>query len=358
MKLFHYLASPDVLANKANLVIMLHRRLFQAAASVDFPSIRIFNGLRQSFGTIGQPQRWVNICGNVSDQDGISSLSYSLNGGPAFPLSIGPDGCRLVAPGDFNIELLFSELQVGRNMLVVSAKDGAGQRTTEKVSIDYAGPKVWPRNYTTDWASATQISEQAQIVDGLWALEGDSVRPVVPGYDRLLAVGDESWDDYEATVPITVHGFDPQCKGVYSRQCRSDPGVGMLLRWQGHTETDGSQPRRGYTPFGVLGWMRWSIDNLNNDSLVLTGTQGCISRLTNKSLPFEIKHLLKMRVETNAHGHTYSVKIWEDGRAEPAAWDIQSRQALSEGLRNGSLLLLAHHVDASFGNVTITPLKD
>ena len=183
------------------------------------------------------------------------------------------------------------------------------------------------------------------------------MRPLAPGYDRLLAVGDVTWDNFEATVPITMHGFDPACTGVVNPQCASAPGLGLLIRWQGHYDEDGSQPRYGYTPLGALGWMRWRVTNLANDSLNLDGSNGRFGRLTGKDLPFEVPHILKLRAETDALGHTYSVKLWEQGQAEPAGWDIVGQDVLSDGLSHGSLLLLAHHVDASFGNVTITPLS-
>ena len=50
------------------------------------PFIDIWYGSDQSFGAIGQPQTWINILGNVSDDDDdISSLTYSLNGDPEKP---------------------------------------------------------------------------------------------------------------------------------------------------------------------------------------------------------------------------------------------------------------------------------
>lgn len=49
------------------------------------------------------------------------------------------------------------------------------------------------------------------------------------------------------------------------------------------------------------------------------------------------------------------MKIWEDDAPEPAEWDLTTR-GLDDELRSGSVLLLAHHVDVTFGNVEIVPL--
>jgi len=62
--------------------------------------INIWYGSHQVFGHIGIPQQWINILGNVSDPDGVDSLTYSLNGGPELPLSMGPDTRRLESEGE------------------------------------------------------------------------------------------------------------------------------------------------------------------------------------------------------------------------------------------------------------------
>jgi hypothetical protein len=58
-------------------------------------------------------------------------------------------------------------------------------------------------------AAGTEIRQVAHVVDGLWSLNTDSVEPTILGYDRLIAIGDIGWRDYEVTVPITVHALEP-----------------------------------------------------------------------------------------------------------------------------------------------------
>ena len=49
-------------------------------------------------------------------------------------------------------------------------------------------------------------------------------------------------------------------------------------------------------------------------------------------------------------GGRYSFKVWETGQPEPPAWDIVGQEALSDP-QNGSMMLISHHADASYGDV-------
>jgi hypothetical protein len=72
-------------------------------------------------------------------------------------------------------------------------------------------------------------------------------------------------------------------------------------------------------------------------------------------IDFGVTYWWKFRVETTAVGPLYRLKVWPDGSAEPAAWTVQEQLGSSE-LTHGSMLILAHHVDATFGAVVVTPL--
>ena len=89
------------------IIVLAAVILAPSLSSAVNPIIDVWYGLNQEFGQIGRPQEWVNIVGNVSDPDGadITSLTYSLNGGPPLPLSIGRDNARLEKTGDFNAEI-------------------------------------------------------------------------------------------------------------------------------------------------------------------------------------------------------------------------------------------------------------
>jgi hypothetical protein len=207
----------------------------------DNPTITIWYGSHQIFGHFGHPQRWVNILGTVASRDTIASLTYSLNDGPNLPLSIGPDRTRLLAAGDFNIEIACKDLSDGLNEVKISATDKLGRSTEVGVTVEYKSGNVWPDNYSIDWDKVSNISEAAQIVDGLWKLEAGSVRPVNAGYDRLIAIGDTTWNDFEVTVPITIHRF-----------LTGGALVGLLMRWRGHDDGQGQLPRTQWWPMGAL----------------------------------------------------------------------------------------------------------
>ena len=304
-------------------------------------AIDVWYGLNQTFGGIGQPQELINILGNVSDPDGILSLSYTLNGGSATSLSIGPDSYRLESTGDFNIEIAFDDLSVGSNTVVISATDTLSAMTTETVTVEFEDWNTWPLPYTVDWSAQTSISDAAQIVDGLWTLEADSVRPTIVGYDRLIAIGEMTWQDYEVVVPITIHSVPDPNKG----------GVGMIVRWQGHFLEGAEQPRTGWWNLGAYGYYRYRI---SGDHLILRLGQYDIDIDLSVELDFGTTYLYKLRVETpgGPSGGLYRLKVWEQGQPEPVDWQFTDTDEVGD-MTSGSLLLVAHHVDASFGDVSV-----
>ena len=334
--------------------ILSQDSLGQSSASTDFtfqfqerPVIHVWYGNDQAFGQIGQPQSWVNILGNVSSDTSITNLVYSLNNGPAVNLSLGPDGRRLANPGDFNIDLAVSDLLVGNNTVRITATDSLGNPSTETVTVSFHAGNLWPLPYTIDWSTTPSdgdlatpdaaIQTVAQVVDGNWSIDGSVVRTIEPGYDRLIDIGDMAWDDFEATVPLTIHSV-----------LSTDFGVGLLFGWNGHTNNPVfcSQPKCGWIPFGAIGWITQGGVQFYD-----TGVQ--------KSIPISgsITYWLKMRVETSSNSATYSLKLWQDGSPEPADWDI-SHTDLTDPVINGSMLLITHMADVSFGTVSVIPLTE
>ena len=77
--------------------------------------IDVWWGDTQTYGDTGFPQPYYNLHGNVSDPDGLDSLTYTLNGGASRNLNIGADNRRLARPGDFNADIPFADLQLGAN---------------------------------------------------------------------------------------------------------------------------------------------------------------------------------------------------------------------------------------------------
>lgn len=330
---------------------MTQSRTVEAFFEQASPTIDVWYGGTQEFGLIGTPQPMVNILGNVSSPNGVQSVAYSLNGGPDVPLTLGPDHFRLANTGDFNVDLYFSSLVPGANELVLRAFDSFGRLSTRTLSIINSQGASWPLPYTADWSTANNVNDIAQVVDGHWVIDGDSARALDIGYDRLVAIGDLSWQTYEVTVPITIYSID---EGGYSWPSNG-PGVGVLCRWPGHSD-DGRQPISGVYPLGAIGMYRWTT---SYERFEIFGNEGYIlaSDPSSLTLEFGVTYNFKMRAETLDGGTgRYSLKIWDAADPfEPANWLLVANQNAVREPGYGSLLLLAHHVDARFGKVEVLP---
>lgn len=333
-------------------LFMLGGMLFAHAA----PTITLWHGTNQSFGQLGNPQAAINILGNVSDSNPIQSLSYTLNGGSYVSLSRGPDTRRLLRQGDFNIDINTSALNNGSNTVVITATNNLSQTSTATVTVQYSAGNTWPVNYSISWSSTGSIQNVAQVIDGHWTLSGGIVRPTYLGYDRIIGIGDKTWTDYEVTVPITIYGIDSSGFAYPS----NGPGVGLLFRWTGHTDNpiSGWQPKTGYLPFGAIGWYSWDFDNSGvRLKLVGNNLNSMQEDGSGFMLTFGVTYIFKMRVETIAGvGGSYKFKVWQQGQGEPGSWRLEGTQTLSDP-QTGSFGLLSHHVNAEFGNVTVTSLS-
>ncbi|MEM7333022.1 MAG: cadherin repeat domain-containing protein [Chloroflexota bacterium] len=323
------------------------------ASAVNTPTIDVWYGLNQSFGQIGNPQTFVNIFGNVSDPDGLDTnkLTYSLNGGSDQSYNIGPDNRRLALPGDFNIDIPHANLNEGANSLVITAVDINDNSATATVTINFTDQNTWPTNYTADWSSASKIEDVAQVVDGLWNLTANGVRPAVIDYDRIIAVGDITWTDYTAVVPITVHGLDTD-PGAYQSPSNF-PGIGLIAHWQDHYDQFNDQPNWGWDNIGAFGLYSWPQGTDGQYQLIVHSGRQQDFDPTKPAIQFNQPYWMKMQVETRTGQTSYfRFKMWLQSESEPADWDVEGPGRMGEP-GQGSLLLVAHHVDATFGDVVI-----
>ncbi len=61
-----------------------------------------------------------------------------------------------------------------------------------------------------------------------------------------------------------------------------------------------------------------------------------------------------MRVETiPGVGGLYQLRVWEDGQPEPGTWDVEGQETLADP-QFGSMLLISHKYDVTYGDVTVT----
>ncbi|TDE94057.1 hypothetical protein EXU48_11415 [Occultella glacieicola] len=325
-------------------------RTFTTLEQTAGPAIDIWYGSDQSFGAPARTQPRINIVGSVSNPDGVSSLTYRVNGGTARALSLGPDNRRLAMPGDFNADIPYADLNTGSNVVTITALGTNGSSVTETVNVTIQNGSL-SLPYTTAWSGSAALQTQAQSVDGLWRVDNGSVSTVQVGYDRILAVGDSAWTDYEVTVPMTLHSFGPGAGQYLS----GDPMIGIGLRWQGHTQVQGEPLAYGWYPAGAYSWYRfyengprWELFG-NHNSPVVRGARNAIDFSPGDT------YMMRVRVEgLPSGGATYSMRMWEQGTSEPTTWSGTITDV--DTVSNGSVVLIAHHVDATFGNVTVTPL--
>jgi hypothetical protein len=320
------------------------------------PHIEIWYGQQQSFGRVGRPQRWVNVLGRVTARLPIRQLDYTLNGGATLPLSRGADRRRLAAPGDFNIDLDLRDLSAGANSVRIHAVDAAGHEATATVTLQVdSNPCTLP--YTIDWSHVKRIHDVAHVVDGIWCMGAGGISPAEISYDRLVAIGDMRWRDYEVEVPITIHGINASCYHYPSVHA----GVGVVMRWKGHSNwgkdkwTNG-QPFYGPGPYGAIGW--YCI--FHDVGPMLNFFDPDFRRIAEerRTLDLHVPYIFRVRVETIADGSSvYRLKVWRADAREPDAWDLETPGSMG-GLTEGSILLGAHHTAATFGNVTIRPLSN
>jgi hypothetical protein len=317
------------------------------AAAGSVPGINVWYGERQVVGAHGQPQTAYNLLGNVADPDGVSSLSYSLNGGPSRGLTLGADTRRNQAPGDFNADIPYAELQPGENQVVLTATDGGGSTASITVVLDYQ-PTPAQLPFETDWRSAGRIGDQAQVVDGHWSIDGDTVRPAEYGYDRIVAFGDVSWHDYEMTVTLTPEALGP----LNGSENSGNSLVGIALNWNGHTQRTDEQPASYWYPAGSLAWYRWY------EPRALFELRGNLDQPIVRHNRFELDfgrtYVFKARSETVEGGIRYSWKVWEQGTPEPAPWDLEIVE--DAGPATGSVGIIAHHIDVQWGDVSVTSI--
>jgi hypothetical protein len=150
------------------------------------------------------------------------------------------------------------------------------------------------------------------------------------------------------TVPVTVDAIGPGAGGPNSGPAL----IGLSLHWQGHTRLNDEQPARHWYPAGALAWYRFYGDDPRFE---LRGNDDQpIVKHNNLDIELGATYVFKARSETVDGGVRYSFKAWRQGDAEPSEWQLVIVE--DAGPASGAIALIAHQVDASFGDVTVTPV--
>lgn len=325
------------------------------------PVINIWYGLTQTFGDPSNPQGQIAILGNVS-ADAVS-LQYRLNGGDIKDLTIGPDGRRLENIGDFAVELFDSELNAlpAVNTVEIIATDSIPNQTSVTVTVNYERYKRWDLSESSFSITNWNVDlTKAQVVDGKWNTADTMLYTTEPGYDRMVAIGDMGWQDYEVLAEIKPIGIDPSCDEFYDCGGESyTPGIGLIARWTGHTDLPafvaGTQPKSGWLPLGAIGWYRW--DNADEGRLRIYHDESTSVSAGLSTLSFGTTYMYKFRVVTMGDGSPlYTLKVWDKSVSEPSEWNL-TWQGAPDDPRSGSVVLFSHHVDAEFGDVRVSQIN-
>ena len=328
--------------------------------------INLWYGNEQRVGHLGQAQGDFNLLGDVEDPSFLQSLTCSINGlFPEWRLQVGgkPDGFgdwrRLARTGHFNADIPLEVLRPGENVITLTATYNEGDPFILTCYIQ-CETGAYPLPTVIDWSRTAKVQDVGQCVDGNWGIEEYGLRSLHSGYNRVFLIGERSWRDYEVNVRVTIHRVDEET-GPYS----AANGLGILNRFQGHL-TGGprnfppGQPKWGYQPFGSITWFRWmngsahapDVQFYRGDGDGMTG-HGTFDVETNATYHLKARSTTLPDTTSGEGATLYQFKIWEEAADEPDSWRIEETQVSSTSLREGGVVLLALHVDATFGNVVV-----
>lgn len=325
-------------------------------------TLDVWYGDSQRVGHLGDAQADFNLLGETNAR----RLEYSLNGGPAIDLTV-PTGTfgyrRLGGPGHFNADIPLVALRDGANEVLLTAKKRDGTRVQEKVILKRAHGRA-PLPYAIDWEVAGSPQAVGQCVDGHWTIEPNGLRSAFPAYDRLFLIGDKTWRDYEVSTTFTVHRVAGET-GPHS----GGNGLGVVFRFTGHSvggplAFPDAQPRWGYLPFGAITWLRWR-KGAPEEPPTFQFYRGDRNELQDfESLPFAVERTYSLvascaTLADSADGEgvtRYRLQIWEASTSEPEVRAFEVIQTSRDALRTGGFAFVAHHVDVTFGNVTVSAL--
>ena len=321
--------------------------------------VEIWHGTHQRVGHLGSAQAHFNVLGQVDNHSALSELYYCLNGGEKTSIAIGRapngfgDGRRLARSGHFNADIPTSLLHDGENHIDIVAIDHDGNECASSAIIEKSTGST-PLPCHIEWNAIHNPQDVGQFVDGCWEISSAGLRTQHTGYKRLFLIGCDAWEDYQITVPITIHAVDPLL-GPHS----GDNGLGVIMRFDGHVEDSApEQPSWSYRPFGAVAWLCWK-DGPDMPPQKQFYRADSNERKNFGEFPIIEGKTYVLRAACVDAGNgvsTYRCAVWEAGEYAPDSWDWQVRLPDGRTPSRGGVALVAHHVNASFGDVKVHPL--
>jgi hypothetical protein len=334
---------------------------FSPAGAAD-ARIRIWHGIEQKVGHLGHAQDDFNLVGQVEEPHQLLSLQYALN--DSIPVELNFRSYRRLAlQGHFNADIPIAALAPGLNTIEINGRFADGVEARQVVSLmRLSGSSPLPLH--VDWSEIADPQDVGQYVDGHWRLGEHGLRTAHVGYDRLFLLGDGTWQDYQITAVVTVHEVAAQTSPLSGGN-----GLGVVMRFAGHVVGGPrrfpiAQPKWGYLPMGAIAWLRWDRGEPHGPAARQfmrgdaneTADHGTVEIRTGET--YVLKALCQtLPDDAEGRGVTrYAFKLWDAATPEPASWDWEHVQVSEHALRRGGLALVAHHVDASFDDISIVPL--
>lgn len=328
-----------------------------AAAQNDI-ALEIWYGDNETVSDDCLTQQYVNILGRVTSSSKDIRLTYRLNSAPPREIEVGPNLFRLAADGDFNIDISVSDLADGQNEVEITAENGAGDQAIHTVIVnrERSAESLQPPDQQIRWEMVNLSEGPADVIDGRWEITPEGIRSVEPGYDRLVALCPMSWQNFELTVPVTVHAIEPRKEWP-----SNGSGVGVAFHWNGHEDWNDIQPDYGWYPIGgfnVLSWDYAGGRTEPHESILLNGNEYWPLDESVTELQIGQTYMFKLRSEhVPGYGSLYKSKVWLANEPEPADWLLRGHQYTWHPFY-GSILLVSHHADATFGTIEIKNLDN
>ena len=341
---------------KSILSFSLSIILCVACQSEKHSSINIWYGDEQTFGKPGNAQRQINLLGNLKNLTPATKLSYTLNNDTTqYPLTLGSDLHRLAKKGDFNIEIDRRHLKSGENIVEVLLYEDDVLQEHQTIKINYVGANSWSLPYQVEWQKVENIQEAVQVVDGHWQLKDNGLQTKNAYYDRIIAVGDSTWQDYEIETSVIFHDYNTPVPGPPTYNVAH---VALAVRWPGH-DVDSLQPNRKWYPLGATAEFRITDEYDSCRWRIFDGEHFYAEqpsedyRRIEPEKEYQLKHRVQNMGDTIA---IYRVKLWSTRNKEPEAWDFEATENLVKK-ESGSACLIAHHTRVTFGDISVKPLK-
>ncbi len=320
-------------------------------------AVNIWYGQEQCFGALGNPQRQINILGNIQHLDQSCRVYYTLNGlNEKVELTLGSDLHRLAMKGDFNIDIERSGLREGKNRIDLIIERNGKEVLSRKIGIRYSADNRWPIPYFVDWSKTGKLQDVVEVVDGDWEITTAGAHIRQQYYDRVLAFGDSTWTNYEVETSVVFHDYVPPAKGPPTYNVSH---VAIASRWPGH-DRDSLQPDRKWFPLGATSEFRITENYDSCRWRIFDGEHFYVEQEIPeyRSIEPEKLYRLKHRVENTSDTEAlYSVKFWAADDKEPEQWDLQAVEVVPR-TASGSALLLAHNTEVTFGNIAVVPVGD